>query len=423
MKKMRAALFAALIIAAFGGCDFLLGPDEPLGSGGGNLNVRVGTGDREARAVMSGAELPGDVRASLRYEITLTGPGGETIERSLADGENLKLTAALGEWRIAAAARQDGIETIVGTGSLVFTVLPGINAVRVPMALENYYHSITLAGPANGTVQADPLAAFPGTLITLTATPDPGYMLKAGSLVYSYGDADYPVDAGGEDVPAEGAYTFTMPPADIRVSAEFEPLPPDPYIITAAALSHGTLSADPASAPEGTLITLTVTPDPGYVLKRGSLIYSYGGADYPVDDPVDENGGDAPAESGAGYTFTMPASDLTVYAEFNRDLGFVVEGPQDEMIPVSAVHSGGHTPPTDISWSGDESIIFTVDSPGYSVEDGNLAWMVNGSIQTSTGNSITIYARDYVMRRYTLTAMIKERDQWYSGELDFTVTR
>jgi hypothetical protein len=296
MKKITAAVCAALIISVLGGCEFFMGPDEPAGNGGGNLSVSVGTGD--SRAITSGKDLPEEVRAALRYDITLTGPGGETIERTLADGENLQLTAALGEWRIDAAARQEGLGIIVGTGSLAFTVLPGINAVRVPMTMESYYYSITLPDGPNGIVDASPRAAFPGTLVTLTVTPGDGYILNA--LTYSY--------TGGEGVP-EGngsTYTFTMPAADVTVHAEFEPPASETYTITAAAMSHGAVSANPASAPAGTIVTLTVTPETGYELKSGTLAYRYTG------------GEGVPAESGAAYTFTMPAADVTVHAEFER---------------------------------------------------------------------------------------------------------
>jgi hypothetical protein len=122
MKRavLTGVLFSLLIVIGFGSCDFVLGPDKPV-KGGGNLVISLGAG--EARAVTSGADLPDDVLASLRYEVTLTGPGGDVLERTVTGGETLNLTVSPGEWRITAKAyKEDGL---AGTGSLLFTEYRG----------------------------------------------------------------------------------------------------------------------------------------------------------------------------------------------------------------------------------------------------------------------------------------------------------
>ena len=69
--------------------------------------------------------------------------------------------------------------------------------------------------------------------------------------------------------------------------------------ITIYNMTNGTVTADPAQATKGTLVTLTVLPDEGYVLKEGSLKV---------------NG--APIE---GTTFTMPDEDVVITAEFELE--------------------------------------------------------------------------------------------------------
>ncbi|MDR1058009.1 MAG: hypothetical protein LBL43_00525, partial [Treponema sp.] len=96
--------FSLLILIGFGSCDFLMGPDKPV-NGEGNLVISLGGG--AARALTSGADLPGSVLAALRYELTLTGPGGEVLERTVTGGETLNLTVPLGEWRITAKAYKE----------------------------------------------------------------------------------------------------------------------------------------------------------------------------------------------------------------------------------------------------------------------------------------------------------------------------
>jgi formylglycine-generating enzyme required for sulfatase activity len=69
---------------------------------------------------------------------------------------------------------------------------------------------------ANGTLNAEPLKAAAGTAIEIIVTGNEGYMLKNGSLSIQYADAS---DIVRDDKP----YTFTMPSADVTVSAEFTP--------------------------------------------------------------------------------------------------------------------------------------------------------------------------------------------------------
>ncbi len=71
------------------------------------------------------------------------------------------------------------------------------------------------------------------------------------------------------------------------------------YSITVETDGNGIAFASPASAPEGTLITLTATPNSGYHFDRFEVISG--------DITITNN------------TFTMPARDVTVKAVFDRD--------------------------------------------------------------------------------------------------------
>ena len=67
---------------------------------------------------------------------------------------------------------------------------------------------------------------------------------------------------------------------------------------------HGTVTASPTEAAETDTITLTVTPDKGYLLQYLFVLDEN-------DEPVEYDEGEDNT-----YTFTMPASDVTVIAEF-----------------------------------------------------------------------------------------------------------
>jgi hypothetical protein len=329
MKKTIIVLISTIIISGFLGCEFFMGPDEPVGSGGGNLNISFGAGGNsgaERAGITSGAGLSDAVLETLRYDITLTGPGGETIERTVFPGEkNLRLTVALGEWQIEAEAYQG--DALAGSGELTWPVIPGINAIQIPMEINEGYFEITVQeGLENGSISVRPGFAFPGTIITVTVDLDDGYKLKEGSLMYSSEDYAY----------------------------------------------------------------------------RGNILEGEPGI----------------------YTFEMPPADVRVYAEFNKELGFIIEVPGDLMDSVEVKIEPAPSDPlsTTISWSGDESVTFTVESNDYSADGGNLKWLVNGEEIESTGSSLTIRAQNYIARTYTLTVMIQANDGlWYAGNYNFTV--
>jgi uncharacterized repeat protein (TIGR02543 family) len=254
MKRQVLAglFFPLLILIGFGSCDFLIGPDEPV-NGGGNLVISLGAG--AGRMAATGADLTEDVLAALRYEVTLTGPGGEVFEETVRGRETVNLTAALGEWRIAAKAyKEDGL---AGTGNLEFTIIPGHNVVWVPMEINGGYFDIAVdTSLSNGTVTADYDAAFPETTITLTVEPEAGYVLKEGTLKYN--------DTLIDGLP----YTFAMPAANVRVSADFEALPPDTYTVTFEADGGTPAPAVQTVAEGGTVM------EPAAMTKAG---YNFGG--------------------------------------------------------------------------------------------------------------------------------------------------
>ena len=75
----------------------------------------------------------------------------------------------------------------------------------------------------NGKVEASSANAEANTTVTLTVTPDEGYMLKAGTLkaVYDDGTGAKELECK-QDAEDETKYTFTMPNAPVNVTAEFE---------------------------------------------------------------------------------------------------------------------------------------------------------------------------------------------------------
>ena len=159
-------------------------------------------------------------------------------------------------------------------------------------------YTVTVADDIqNGTVTADKTTAAAGETITVTTTPAEGYEL----------DTITAVDASGASITVtEGK--FTMPAANVTVTATFKAVAPTTYTVTVADdIENGTVTASASQAEEGEEITLTITPAEGYELETLTATY-----------------GDNQSVTVTEGKFTMPAANVTVSAVFKRS--FTVTG-------------------------------------------------------------------------------------------------
>ena len=158
-------------------------------------------------------------------------------------------------------------------------------------------HTVTKGTITNGTVtiigeENNSLNAFKGQTVTLSATPAEGYEFVSWNVTRSGG---VPVSVTNN--------TFTMPDYDVTVSATFQQIPAS-YSITTTANANGSIGVTvngeaSATASEGQTVTLTATANAGYEFISWSV--KQGETDVPM--------------TGAN-TFTMPAGDVTVSANF-----------------------------------------------------------------------------------------------------------
>ena len=225
------------------------------------------------------------------YRAYIRGVAGNDAHREFTDYRNIS------EWAVTAvgAARRMGLLDGVFSGNAlqpqrditrgeVCQIIYNIMRENAPTQ-----HTITInAGITNGTVTSNRASAFAGETVTLTVTPAAGYRLIPSRLRYN----DVAIDVHGT------TGTFTMPDENVTITAEFELIPaPTQHTITiAAGITNGTVTADRATAAAGETVTLTVTPDAGYSLVAGSLMF---------------NGNVI-----TGNTFTMPDANVTITATF-----------------------------------------------------------------------------------------------------------
>ncbi len=119
---------------------------------------------------------------------------GETVASDM--GQELAITG-------------DGNFVMVDAGNYVLTVNSDLTKLVATVVLVT--HNVIVADNiVNGTVTASPTEAVAGTTITITATPNEGYVLDAFTVL------------AGEDPIEVTGNTFVMPDQDVTVSATFK---------------------------------------------------------------------------------------------------------------------------------------------------------------------------------------------------------
>ncbi|MBR6763385.1 MAG: hypothetical protein IKM13_06505 [Clostridia bacterium] len=160
-------------------------------------------------------------------------------------------------------------------------------------------YKVTVATAENGSVKVSDSKPFKGDTVTVTTTPDSGYVVKSVSVTTSGGDS-VSVSSDGN------SHTFKMPGSAVTVSATFGA---KDYAVSKGDIKNGSVTIDKTSAKKGDTITVTATPADGY------------------ENPTVTVSGVTVTDAGNGkFTFTMPASDVTVNASFSAKTYTISKG-------------------------------------------------------------------------------------------------
>ena len=102
------------------------------------------------------------------------------------------------------------------SGSNIYSVdvLPKMSLLKTKEAAVS---GITLANVTGATLSCDETFALEGSTVSLTAAPDEGYVIYAVRMSYQAGSETETVSVNQTD---ENTYSFTMPGADVTVTAE-----------------------------------------------------------------------------------------------------------------------------------------------------------------------------------------------------------
>ena len=252
-----------------------------------------------------GCDLP-EVGGKHTATLTIAAPqhtavgDGKSEEAQITDENQLKGSAAVSYYATDASSNKTGnalteAPTEAGTYWAEITLTNGGSGANDSATAHVVYtitdpgYNVTLPTDlVGGTVTANKTSAKYGDTVTLTIEPDNGFAIKT----VKYNDTAITAN--------EGVYSFTMPAADVTVSAEFEGAPFD--VTISNAITGGTVEVSSAlengKAKAGSEVTLTVNPAAGYQLE--TLKYN----------------NTAITASNGVYKFTMPTETVTVTATF-----------------------------------------------------------------------------------------------------------
>lgn len=184
--------------------------------------------------------------------------------------------------------------------SLTFHSDGSVNAAGLDLTAEvlGDAHTVTVASVSNGSVTPSSFGARTGGVVTLTAKPNSGYVLKSVRVKTPSGDTVRATSSWQTN-----KIEFTMPNSNVTVTPTFAP---DTYRINPVTTTGGTLTVA-SSAKLNSTVTITATPANGYMLK-----------DVVIKD-ADSNVVILVKKNFTSMSFTMPMNEVKVTPIWTKD--------------------------------------------------------------------------------------------------------
>ncbi len=295
------------------------------------------------------------------YSIAASAPenGTLTVPTSATESDVVTVTATPDEGyevskvSVVNASGNEITVTANYDGTYYYFTMPA-STVTVSVEFSKVSYAISLSEIENGTVSVDSSAYYLDN-VTLTVTADSGYYVDEVTVTDDDNNSITVTD--NED----GTYSFTMPASDVTVNVAFARIM---YSITVSEAENGSVTADVDTAGEGDAVLLTVSPDEGYVVSSVSV--------------TDDSGNTV--EVGSDYSFVMPASNVTVTAEFE------VAPEETYAISVGSVNNGTVTVNTESATEGETITVTVTANSGYTVS--------SVTVTDANGDSVSVSGSD-----------------------------
>jgi len=277
----------------------------------------------------------------------------------------------------------------------------GCEAPKLPDDSGKFAYNVIISPMAYGSVTPSLARAEEGTKITLTVSPNSGYVLK-NMRVTPLEDSEKTISLGG----GGSSRVFTMRASNVIVSAEFEPVT---YSISIGNVLNGAITASRQTASIGEVVALFVKANSGYVLSENgikvsgdnSLFTAVNGAELCACGLSCECE-DCDCEL-FNYYFLMPPSNVTITVEFVRLYQINIQAAGTENGDIFVNHES--------AIQGAPIILVFTPNEGYRVkaENFSIKGASNGTQVTSnlTTERYYIQTRTFSMPAFDVTVIIE----------------
>lgn len=363
------------------------------------------------------ALLPAGVLAEGPHDITVTAPDNGSIQvaqnASSGDLVTFNVTPTDGSYGVLSAkvistenSTNVEIESMTtGKGGVVSCTFTMPDYPVTISAVINPYKQVNISGGVSAT---DPsTSAIVGSTVTVTPNAaEEGYELSEVWWMAAEGTTGdttkHPIKLNGDK------YQFTMPEYNVTVGATFTKIvtPPEPemYYITTAQSSYGTIGADKQQAAKGETVNVTVTTITDYVVSK---VY-YKNYDGTVVEQIPAVGGK--------YSFTMPAYNVEIHAEFT----YVPPMPTTYTVTTNIPTGGSVTATPSTGLKLNDTVTVTVQPyDGYYLKS-----LTVGSADVTNLVTWDWYWNWYYGRTGTYsfavtgnTSVVATFDTWYDGDI------
>lgn len=184
------------------------------------------------------ATVPDALKVTVSFDVNGHGTNPDPASQTVTMGKTVKLPVMSNDgyytflgWFDGTTTHQAGTEVVI----MKNTTFTAQWRNDEPPYTGKYSYEISVAQPDNGSVDVDKYATE-GETVTITATPDVGYMLDVLS-----------VTAGGKELEVtdngDGTYSFTMPSGKVSITAAFTEQLEEPSTTVADIFSDVVLGA------------------------------------------------------------------------------------------------------------------------------------------------------------------------------------
>jgi hypothetical protein len=212
-------------------------------------------------------------------------------------------------------------------------VKAAIEAGQVAADLNSADFKVNVNAVNGAAVSADVVTANYSDTVTVTVELEDTVYGVIDDVVVTYTDNGQTWTVSAKATETAGVYTFVMPAADVQVTAlvssnNQQQAAVYTYAATVADVATATvaITGDPTALEVGTTVTFTVTPDAGY------------GVESVIVTDADDNSVAKSVNNGV-YSFTMPASPVTITVTTSAQSFYVTNVEVDVLIPDDEVVS------------------------------------------------------------------------------------